>query len=289
MQPVRLLIAAVALIVIVLLALHIPLYQPVAQSSGAEVRVIISLNYGAKLIKNTTVKPGESALSALESVAAVKTAYGGGFVKSIDGIGGNSSSQAWFYYINGLLANVGANQYILHAGDVMRWDYHPWKNRSFTTAELADFPEPLVHGYAGKTYKTVIVYARDCQSIAEQIAQNLRGKVNTELVPDGKNVDVERSNVIVVGSNTTLSKKLDSMHKELGLPYYMEGEEVQDSGGNMRDGAFAEIVQSPFNPAGTWACENAVIYIGGEHEYMEKCVNMLFHKHGFWVFAGEGA
>jgi len=288
MKAVRLLIAAVALIVIVVLALHIPLSQPAAQSSGEDVRVIISLNYGAKIIKNVTAKPGESALSALKSIATVKTAYGGGFVKSIDGIGGDSSTQAWFYYINGLLANVGANQYVLHAGDIMRWDYHPWKNRSFTTAELADFPEPLVHGYNGRTYKTVIVYDNYSKNIAEEIVDKLKNWVNAEPVQSVDKDELAHSNVIVVGSNTALAKKLDSMHKELGLPYYVESGKVMDTEGHVEHGAFAEIVQSPFNPAGNWACENAVIYIGGEHEYMEECVNMLFHEHKFWLFAGEG-
>ncbi len=284
MHSYRALIAVLAIAAIVALMFYTPHLSSTNESSG-DATVIISLNYGERVIKEVNVSAGSTALDALKHVANVSTAYGGSFVKGINGIEGNSS-YAWFYYINGMLANVGAGKYILHAGDVMRWDFHRWKGESFTTAEMADFPEPLVHGYGGKVYPTAIIYDYGHFKEANMLKNLLKGKVPVKMY-NSTFQGYQRCNLILVGYNTSLARKLNSMHSTLGLRYYMENNTVMDKYGKSLNGAFAEMVQSPFNPSGTWSCENVVVYIAGNETYMDECIKEMFSSHRFWVFAGD--
>ncbi|MDP9727162.1 DUF4430 domain-containing protein [Alicyclobacillus tolerans] len=84
--------------------------------------------------KEIPIVPDENLMQYTEQNFQVQTAYGGGFVVSINGIRsqwtGVPVSQRkpydWFLYINGQEAPVGALQIIPKAGDVDVWDYHKW-------------------------------------------------------------------------------------------------------------------------------------------------------------------
>lgn len=67
----------------------------------------------------------------------------------------------WTYYVNGILANRGALEYILHEGDVERWDYHEWSYLMFIPAIIGDYPEPFLHGIGGRRLPTIIVYGSE--------------------------------------------------------------------------------------------------------------------------------
>ena len=64
----------------------------------------------------------------LQSSFDVETRYGGRFVQSIDGLeGGGAGGQVdWFYFVNGVEADVGAAEYELSPGDRVQWDYRNW-------------------------------------------------------------------------------------------------------------------------------------------------------------------
>jgi hypothetical protein len=77
--------------------------------------VIATRNFGQELMLDETLKlpPGTSAMTALEKVAEVETAYGGGFVNAINGVqsgftGTRQTMTDWFLYINGIQARTGA-------------------------------------------------------------------------------------------------------------------------------------------------------------------------------------
>ena len=59
----------------------------------------------------------------------VETRYGGRFVQSIDGLSGQGAGgyADWFYFVNGIEADVGAAEYELSPGDVVQWDYRDWR------------------------------------------------------------------------------------------------------------------------------------------------------------------
>ena len=119
----------------------------------------ITRDRGRQVLAVEKVKAGQTALQALQQSATVKTSYGGRFVQSIDGVSGDRSAERdWFYFINGYEADRGAADYMLHPGDVEWWDYRPWKHAIHVPVVVGAFPEPFLHGYAGKTRDAAVVF-----------------------------------------------------------------------------------------------------------------------------------
>jgi hypothetical protein len=113
------------------------------------------------------VNAGQTAMQALQQAVSVKTSYGGRFVQSIDGLTGDRSAQRdWFYFVNGYEADRGAADYTLHPGDVEWWDYRSWRHEMHVPVVVGAFPEPFLHGYAGKTRAAAIVF--DSKALASQ-------------------------------------------------------------------------------------------------------------------------
>jgi hypothetical protein len=119
----------------------------------------ITRDRGQHVLLTTKVKAGQSAMQALQEAAMVKTSYGGRFVQSIDGVSGNRSAHRdWFYFVNGYEADRGAADYTLRSGDVEWWDYRNWTHSIHVPVVVGAFPEPFLHGYAGKTRAAAVVY-----------------------------------------------------------------------------------------------------------------------------------
>jgi hypothetical protein len=133
----------------------------------------ITRDRGAKVMLVAKVKAGQSAMQALQSAAKVKTSYGGRFVQSIDGLSGSRTDERdWFYFVNGYEADRSAADYELHDGDVEWWDYRSWKHALRVPAVVGAFPEPFLHGYAGKTRTGTIVFtSRALEDEARRLAK----------------------------------------------------------------------------------------------------------------------
>lgn len=135
-------------------------------------------------------------MRALQKVAQVETAYGGGFVKSIDGLRSlydpvsDTGKADWFFYVNGQMADVGADSYQIHDGDWILFDYHLWEHSLFTTFLVGCFPEPFLHGYGGQPPgSTAVLYPPGRRAAAEKVARILEedGAVAPELRELDKN------------------------------------------------------------------------------------------------------
>lgn len=256
-----------------------------------EAKIIISLNFGEKILKEKTVKSGISVIDALKSVANVSLAYGGKFVVSIDNISSDPKEQRdWFYYVNGFLANVGAADYIIHPGDVVRWDYHCWKNL-IVNSEIQDFPYMFTKGYSNKTYPLVVAYEATFRNEAEKIYNFMKKRVSAKIVKieDLTHETLEKNNVILLGKSSELVKDINGRYDELGWKYHLSGDYVIDIQGKKYRGAFAQITQSPYNSKGIGACENILLLIAGNEEYVEQLVNILLNCKidSFWLMEGE--
>jgi hypothetical protein len=119
----------------------------------------VTRDRGARVLLVRTVQAGQSAMQALQRVAEVKTRYGGRYVQSIDGLAGSLSGRRdWFYFVNGIEADRGAAEYRLHPGDVEWWDYRSWRTRMEQPVVVGAFPEPFLHGFAGKARPAVVRY-----------------------------------------------------------------------------------------------------------------------------------
>jgi hypothetical protein len=127
----------------------------------------ITRDRGDHVLLVDKVKAGQTAMQALQEATKVKTSYGGRFVQSIDGVSGErSAGRDWLYFVNGYEADRGAADYTLHPGDVEWWDYRPWKHEIHVPVVVGAFPEPFLHGYAGKTRTAAVVY--DSQGLRSQ-------------------------------------------------------------------------------------------------------------------------
>jgi hypothetical protein len=123
--------------------------EPVAGQPAAAVAV--TDDFGARSVAGGRVAPGQTAMTALRTVAAVATADGGRFVSGIDGLSGNQSTRDWFFFVNGIQSDVGATDVTLHAGDRVWWDRRPYTpaHGMDVPAVVGSYPEPFVHGTGG--------------------------------------------------------------------------------------------------------------------------------------------
>ncbi len=120
--------------------------------SGAELAV--TRDYGHRLLDDARiahVHQSDTVMRFVEATHHVTTAYGGGFVQSIDGLAGNRAAQRdWFFYVNGIESPVGAADFNLSGGDRVQWDFHSWRTTMRIPAIVGAYPEPFVHGYRGR-------------------------------------------------------------------------------------------------------------------------------------------
>ena len=113
----------------------------------APATLVVTKNFSRPpLVEKRVPAEGSSCMDILRSCARVETAYGGSFIVSINGISGTSNAGAWFYYVNGVMADVGADRHTPRAGDVIQWDFHPWRASAWIAAIVGSYPQPFLSG-----------------------------------------------------------------------------------------------------------------------------------------------
>ena len=113
------------------------------------------------MVDATLEDPTESdnVVRFLDDNADIETSFGGNFVDSIDGFAGSTSGggdEDWFFFVNGYYSDVGAGETDVNPGDRVWWDYRYWSAAYRVPAVVGSWPEPFLHGYAGKTYDTIV-------------------------------------------------------------------------------------------------------------------------------------
>jgi hypothetical protein len=288
---------AVALVTLLLLFLVALSGCSTAPGEGAggdiTVRVVATEDFGREVMLDETleVPAGTSAMTALERVAEVETAYGGGFVRAIDGRR-SGGKKDWFVYANGMMTNVGALDYTLHDGDIERWDLRDWGFRMFIPAIAGYFPEPLVHGYDGRVRPTVVVYADGLREQAEALkAVMTQLGVEDVSIENGSSLaedEKKASNLVLLGTmDFGLVSELNERWDRLGFfAHFKDGAlVVHNSKGEVEAeyGAGSGVVQatqSPWNPKGVGACENVVWMVSGTDEAgVESALDALMNRH----------
>ncbi len=132
---------------------------------GAEVGSVdltVTREFGAAKVSESSGEANESdtVMRFLEGeVDQLETRYGGGYVKSIDGIeeserGGHPYD--WFFYVNGVESPVGAAEVSLHGGEKIWWDMHNWSATAHVPAVVGSWPAPFTTGWEGHK-PTVVV------------------------------------------------------------------------------------------------------------------------------------
>jgi uncharacterized protein DUF4430 len=166
----------------------------------------VTRDEGRTVLVDETVPAGETALQALDREADVSTRYGGRFVQSVNGLAGSIAGRHdWFYFVNGIEAPRGAQEYRLHAGDVLWWDYRDWgRYGQSVSAVVGAFPEPFLHGYSGRVPPAVVVGPRT-EAVAK-VARLLRA-TRAAHAPAGANVLT-----ITPGSPTRFTGRASGSH-----------------------------------------------------------------------------
>ncbi|MFL5923880.1 MAG: DUF4430 domain-containing protein [Gaiellaceae bacterium] len=125
-------------------------------SSAGRATLWVTRDRGAQVLHLARVPAGTSVMQALDRIASVKTRFGGRYVREVDGLEEHGRT-AWFYYVNGYLADRSAAAYKLRAGDLAWWDYRAWRNPADDPLVVGAFPQPFLNGYDGQRRRTVIV------------------------------------------------------------------------------------------------------------------------------------
>jgi hypothetical protein len=161
----------------------------------SNVRLTVTRDFGSHAVGalNASHVPGsETVMRMLERNFHVGTRYGGGFVESINGLSGTANGRDWFYYVNGMQAQIGAAQMVVHRGDRIWWDLHDWTAPEQPEAVVGSFPEPFVHGTGGKRLPTVLECGPGVDAACRRVSAALRAvgvPIANQLLGTGSGTD----------------------------------------------------------------------------------------------------
>jgi hypothetical protein len=118
------------------------------------VDLTVSRDFGAVKVNETSGEANESdtVMRFLEGEADIETRYGGGYVKSIEGLEETSRGghpYDWFFSLNGVESPIGAAEASLQGGERIWWDLHDWSVTDHIPAVVGSWPAPFTTGWEG--------------------------------------------------------------------------------------------------------------------------------------------
>jgi Domain of unknown function (DUF4430) len=157
----------------------------------------VTRDRGSELLLEAEVSAGQTLMRALAGELEIETRYGGRFLQSVAGLEGDLGQQRdWFWFVNGYEGDRSASEYRLHDGDIAWWDYRRWEAEGEARVVVGAFPEPFLHGFAGKLRPAVVRYEPATAERARTLGSEV-GAASVEplgtAVPRGANVLEVRS------------------------------------------------------------------------------------------------
>jgi Domain of unknown function (DUF4430) len=123
-------------------------------SKVGSVDLTVTRDFGTKKLVEASGEANESdtVMRFLEKEVEIETRYGGGYVKSIDGLeesqrGGHPYD--WFFWVNGVISPTGAAEVPLEGGEKIWWDIHNWGASEGSPAVVGSWPAPFTTGWEG--------------------------------------------------------------------------------------------------------------------------------------------
>ena len=111
---------------------------------AAAATLLVTSDLGASVQYRGSAAAGGSVLDALRAATDVRTAYGGGFVSEMFGLRSDPGGRRdWIYWVNGRLAERGARDVRVGAGDHVWWDYQRWSPDRELRAVVGAWPAPF--------------------------------------------------------------------------------------------------------------------------------------------------
>jgi hypothetical protein len=152
--------------------------------AGAEVgsvRLTVTREFGQEPVLEDAVEANESdtVMRLLEGSASIETRYGGGYVKSIEGVaetrrGGDPYD--WFFFVDGVESPIGAAEYPLRGGERIWWDFRDWKATNQVPAVVGSWPAPFVGGYEGEWHPVTVECRGAVAAACEEVEAALEGE-----------------------------------------------------------------------------------------------------------------
>ncbi len=160
------------------LALAVAVLAGCGGESEGKATLWITRDAGARVLLVREVPAGLTAMQALDRAADLKTRYAGRFVQAINGLEGSLNERRdWFYFINGIKADRSAAEYRLHRGDIEWWDYRSWRANPEYPVVIGAFPEPLLHGFDGKTRPTAVRFRLpELSALGDELGRLVRAR-----------------------------------------------------------------------------------------------------------------
>jgi len=191
--------------------------EPQAKKGEPAVTLRVTREFGAVRMteKSIPVQAGDTVIDVLKrSGLPLKTGYNGGFVESIDGVAseyqpGNPASKKrdWFFYVNGQMADVGAAEFAVYAGDIVWWDFHSWEYAISTPSMIGAYPHPFrVREGEKPAWPLVVMAGKGFEEQAEQVAdalQKVRGE-RVNVVSWNESQWTKENGLVVVGDTAAL-------------------------------------------------------------------------------------
>jgi len=141
----------------------------------------VTRNYGEESLgqrRSAGVSESDTVMRRLQRDFEVETRFGGNFVQEIDGVAGGRAGGRrvdWFYYVNGIEAEVGAAERRVAPGDRIWWDHHDWSAAMRIPAVVGSFPEPFVSGSQGRRLPVRLVCLGDADAACDEVETRLNG------------------------------------------------------------------------------------------------------------------
>lgn len=266
-----------------------------SQDVRPEIELIVTRDYGnEEILKESVVlEKYWTVLDAMDATVEISTDYGGSFISGINGLESNSDGASgkrmdWFYYINGVCADVGPLDYDLNQGDVVWWDYHEWESMDSTNSTvIGSYPEPFVNGYRGVDVETTIMSSEENSSLAQELKEALveEGAVIEIAEIDNSIIEDRKGPVIVVGQWNELSEveyisKLNEAYTRNGsyVYYSSQGLEIMNRGNEMVN-MFRSEAGSVVSHGDGLGDDNPLWIVSGvDNSGLEQALKLLINK-----------
>ncbi|SHI50223.1 protein of unknown function [Dethiosulfatibacter aminovorans DSM 17477] len=206
----------------------------VPDDGSAKIELIVTRDFGIEELfrESISLEKYWTVFDAMDAAVEIATDHGGGFISGINGLESYSDGTKrldWFYYVNGICADVGPLDYDLVEGDVIWWDYHEWESMDATNSTvIGSYPEPFVHGYRGKPAVITIMSSDENSELAMELKDALlnEGVQSVEISGiDNSMMEDREGPIIVLGQWEELSgyeylNKLNEAYERNGTYVY---------------------------------------------------------------------
>jgi hypothetical protein len=117
--------------------------QEAPEAGAPAATLAATADYGADVLLKTRVDPGRSVMRATRGATEVETAYAGAFVAAMLGHESDRGGRRdWFFFVNGAVSPVGAEDVRLANGDSVWWDFRFWGDLVETPIVVGQWPAP---------------------------------------------------------------------------------------------------------------------------------------------------